>query len=73
MTTIINFINQKVMYYILTASPKCFIQILDNEEIILSADYTKATQYKRVGDAMKAAVKVNNALGTHLIKFIIVD
>ena len=58
------------MYYILTTDPKGFIQVLDNEEIIISPDRNKATQYQTAGDAMRAAVKVNAALGTHAVKFI---
>ncbi len=61
------------MYYILTTGPKGFIKVLDNEEIIISPDYNKATQYQTAGDAMKAAAKVNVALGTHAVKFISVE
>lgn len=56
------------MYYILKASPKAFIVEMPNEELIITPDYTKATQYATIGDAMKAAVKVNQALGTHIFK-----
>lgn len=58
------------MYYILTTGPKGFIKVLDNEEIVISPDYNKATRYQTMGDAMKTAVKVNTALGTHAVKFI---
>lgn len=43
---------------------------MDNEEIVISPDYNKATQYQTTGDAMRAAAKVNAALGTHAVKFI---
>ena len=55
------------MSYILQASPKAFI-ITGNEEVIVTSDYKRATQYPTIGAAMKAAVKVNKALGTHIIK-----
>lgn len=60
------------MYYILTTGPKGFIRIQDNEEIVISPNPEKATQYQIVGDAMKAAAKVNSTLGTHSVKFITV-
>ena len=56
------------MYYILRANPKAFIIIQPNNEIIISPDYTKATQYSTIGEAMKAASEVNKILGTHLVK-----
>lgn len=56
------------MKYILKASTKGFIIVLDNDEMIITPDYTKATQYSTIGDAMKAAVKANDALGTHLVR-----
>ena len=55
------------MSYILQASPKAFI-ITGDEEVIVTSDYQRATQYPTIGAAMKAAVKVNKALGTHIIK-----
>lgn len=58
------------MYYILTTGPKGFIQVMDNEEIVISSDYNKATQYQTTGDAMRAAAKINATLGTHAVKFI---
>lgn len=61
------------MYFILTTGPKGFIKVLDNEEIIISPDYNKATQYQTTGDAMRAAAKVNSALGVHAVKFISVE
>lgn len=61
------------MHFILTTGPKGFIKVLDNEEIIISPDCTKATQYQTAGDAMRAATKVNSALGVHAVKFTSVD
>lgn len=58
------------MYYILTTGPKGFIKVLDNEEIIISPDPNKATQFQTVGSAMESAVKINSALGTHSVKFL---
>ena len=52
--------------YILQISPTAYI--INKEEIIITADYTKATQYQNIGEAMKAAAKVNSTLGTHLTK-----
>jgi len=56
------------MCYILKASTKAFIIIQENDELIITPDYTKATQYSTIGEAMKAASKVNNELGTHIVK-----
>lgn len=56
------------MHYILKASPKAFIIITSNDELIITPDYTKATQYNTIGEAMKAAANVNSALGSHLVK-----
>lgn len=57
------------MHYILTAGSKGFIKVEDNGELIISPDQNKATRYKSVGDAMRAAIDVNLALGTHTVKF----
>lgn len=56
------------MYYILKASPKAFIIVQPGDDLVITPDYTRATQYSTIGDAMKAAAKVNGALGTHLVK-----
>ena len=56
------------MYYILKASTKAFIVIQPDGDMIITSDYTKATKDSTIGDAMKAASKVNGALGTHLVK-----
>lgn len=56
------------MSYILQASPKAFI--ITGNEIIVTPDYQRATQYSTIGAAMKAAAEVNKALGVHAIKVI---
>lgn len=56
------------MRYILKASPKAFIIAQPNNELIITSDYTKATQYNTIGDAMRAASEVNEALGVHVFK-----
>ena len=56
------------MSYILQACPKAFI--ITGDEIIVTSDYQKATQYPTIGAAMKAAAEVNKALGVHAIKVI---
>ena len=56
------------MSYILQASPKAFI--ITGDEVIVTSDYQKATQYPTIGAAMKAAAEVNKALGVHAIKVI---
>lgn len=58
------------MYYILTTGPNSFIEVQDNNEIVISSNYNKATQYKTAGDAMRAAARVNSILGVHSVKFI---
>lgn len=57
------------MHYILQASHKAFI-IKSEDEIIVTEDYTRATQYNIIGEAMKAASEVNQALGTNVVKLI---
>lgn len=57
------------MHYILTAGSKGFIKVEDNGELIISPDQNKATRYESVGDAMRAAIDINSALGTHTVKF----
>lgn len=56
------------MSYILQASPKAFI--INGDEVIVTPDYQRATQYLTIGAAMKAAAEVNKALGVHAIKVI---
>lgn len=54
--------------YILKANPKAFIIVCPSNDLIITSDYSRATQYPTIGDAMKAASEVNKALGTHLVK-----
>ena len=56
------------MYYILKASTKAFIIVMPDNELVITPDYTKATQYNTIGEAMKAAVNVNETLGSYLVK-----
>lgn len=56
------------MYYILKASTKAFIINKPDGEMIITPDYTKATQYNTIGEAMRAASEANKALGTHIVK-----
>lgn len=58
------------MNYILSASQKAFVVVLPDNELVITPKYEKATQYLTIGDAMRAAVKVNQALGTHAVKAI---
>lgn len=57
------------MCYILTTSPKAFIKVKE-DEIIVTSDYSKATQYKTIGEAIKAAAQVNESLGVNIVKAI---
>lgn len=41
---------------------------MPNDELIITPDYARATQYNTIGEAMKAAANVNRALGSHLVK-----
>jgi hypothetical protein len=54
--------------YILKISPRAFIIVEDSNDIIITPDYLKATQYRRVGDAMRAAASINSALETSIVK-----
>ena len=56
------------MYY-LQIGNRGLVVILPNDELIITSDREKATKYKTAGEAMKAAIKVNSALGTHAVKF----
>ena len=53
--------------YILKASNTAFV-LLKGEEIVIIPDYTKATEYLSFGDAMRAAVSVNESLGTTTVR-----
>lgn len=41
---------------------------MPNDELVITPDYTKATQYNTIGEAMKAAAKANEIFKFHLIK-----
>lgn len=57
------------MNYILEVkSKKAFVVMHSNNDITITADSTRANRYPTIGDAMMAAIKVNNALGTHSVK-----
>lgn len=58
------------MEYILKASNQAFIILKNNKDLIITPDYTKATKFSVIGEAIKAAAEVNDALETHLIKVI---
>lgn len=57
------------MHYILTASTKAFIIVQENKDTVITPDYTRATKFETVGEAMRAASEVNAALGTHIVRF----
>ena len=42
---------------------------MPNNELVITSDRDKATKYKTAGEAMKAAIKANSALGTHAVTF----
>lgn len=55
--------------YTLTINNKAYILIKD-DELVITSDYSKASYFNIIGDAMKAAVEVNKQLGTNLVKVI---
>ena len=58
------------MYYILQASHKAVVIVKPNDELVIIPNYKVATQYDTIGEAMKAASKINKVLGSHIIKVI---
>lgn len=56
------------MPYILKASTKAFIICQDNDELVITPDYNKATQYNTIGEAMKVAAHVNDIFNSHLVE-----
>lgn len=58
--------NFKIMRYLLYISPTAFI--INNEDLIITNDYTKATAYEFIGEAMEAASKINKQLGSFIVK-----
>lgn len=55
--------------YIVQVSPKGLISF-NEKEIIITSDPKQATYYLTIGDAMRAAVEVNEIFGTSLAKAI---
>lgn len=53
--------------YILRISPKAFIRQGQNGEIIIVNSPNKATTFEYIGDAMRAAAKINEDLETNKI------
>lgn len=56
------------MDFILKISNSAFVTILPENELVITANYTKATKHKTIGEAMKMASRVNGMLGTYLVK-----
>lgn len=54
--------------HILVAGSKGFVEVKDNGELVITPDKSRATQYETAGDAMRAAIDINQALGTNTIK-----
>jgi hypothetical protein len=60
--------------YILQASSRAFIKSIDQDEIehtiVITADLNQAKQYERCGDAMIAAVNINDIFGKDLFRVV---
>lgn len=54
------------MYYILRLTPGKFVYIED--DILITSNVDKLQKFNTIGDAMRAAVKVNSSLGTYVCK-----
>lgn len=54
------------MYYTLNINKVWLISFAEN--ILLTKDINKATKYDRIGDAMRAAININNLLGNSCCK-----
>jgi hypothetical protein len=54
--------------YILKINQKAFV--IKNDEIIITSDYTKASRYETIGEAMRMAASVNNVLGKCIVSII---
>ena len=48
--------------YILKASPKAFVKEINQEEVIITSDYTKALMFDTIGSAMSEAVYLNDVI-----------
>lgn len=53
--------------YIVQLSSKGLVHLEDGQ-ITLTADPNKASHYNTIGDAIRSAVKVNEALGSNLAR-----
>ena len=58
--------------YILRIGNNLFIKEVA-EDIILTKDYTQAIQYKKIGDAMRAASELNTLINNSIVKIIKYD
>ena len=60
--------------YILKASSKAFVKSIEQNEIehvlVITSDPNQAKQYERCGDAMIAAVNVNDIFGKDLFRVV---
>lgn len=60
--------------YILKASSKAFVKSIEQNEIehvlVITSDPNQAKQYERCGDAMIAAVDVNNILEKDIFRVV---
>lgn len=54
--------------YILSISKKAFIRFEENRDITIVATPDKATQFKTIGDAMRAAIQVNEDFEEDIVK-----
>lgn len=48
--------------YILKASPKAFVKEINQEEVIITSEYTKAIMFDTFGAAMEKASYLNNSV-----------
>jgi len=55
--------------YIVKISPKALIRF-NKDELVITSDLERASEFSNIGDAMKAAVEVNEALDTHIAKVV---
>lgn len=54
--------------YMLQINPSAHIILGKEGDIIITSNPVKATSFHNMGDAMRAAVKVNKKLGHHLAR-----
>jgi len=55
--------------YIIQISPKALVRF-NKDELVITSDLERASKFPNIGDAMKAAVEVNEALDTSIAKVI---